>query len=477
MAERKPSWDSQQLLHPLRRSLFLILALILARPAPNPIRALTTQAQPRIGAVESFFRPTDAAEAGIGFERIIFEWRYLQPNGPKDWDTTQVPDVWLNDARSAGRMVVGLIKNAPKWATGSKLLGATPKGVYLPVDDPQNTWAIFIRELTAYYGTKWGIHHWIIYNEPDIRPQNTKNFEFAGSVKDYYQMVKVAYKVAHATDPDAVIHLAGFTYWHDVLYNRHQYLERLLRVASTDPEAKNNHYFFDVLTVHVFAGTEWVWTITRLFRNLTARVRLSPPIWIDEMNVRVTQDNGYPVGGGDSPVTLQQQASFIIQGTALGLAAGADHVEIYKLYDNDQHDNYEAWGLVRADGTRRPGYFALKTAAAYFGSTVKATRYKNEYATLVMLAQPDRTVYVIWNNTYQPVHVRIKPSPGSSSAEWVSVIGQTQTVTPNQGAYDLYLSPCSAPCAIQGEPQILIQAGSAQSGWVQIDQASVPLKK
>ncbi len=159
------------------------------------------------------------------------------------------------------------------------------------------------------------------------------------------------------------------------------------------------------------------------------------------------------------------------------MAAGADRVEIYKLYDNDQHDNYEAWGLVRADGTRRPGYFALKTAAAYFGSTVKATRYKNEYATLVTLAQPDRTVYVIWNNIYLPVHARIKPSPGSSSAEWVSVIGQTQTVTPNQGTYDLYLSPCSAPCAIQGEPQILIQPGPPQPGWVQIDQASVPLKK
>src|SRR5262249_49480172 len=156
----------------------------------------------------------------------------------------------------------------------------------------------------------------------DIRPQNTTFFEFAGSVKDYYQVLKVAYKVAHATDPDAVIHLAGFTYWHDVVYNRYLYLDRFLRLASTDPEAKDNHYFFDVLTVHVFGSTEWVWNITRLFSNITARVGISPAIWIDELNVRVTQDEGYPVGGGSPPVTVQQQAAFIIEGTALGLAAG-----------------------------------------------------------------------------------------------------------------------------------------------------------
>ena len=59
-------------------------------------------------------------------------------------------------------MVVRLVKNAPHWATGSKLLGAVPLGVTLPIYNPSNLWAAFIKKLVSYYGEKWGIHHWII---------------------------------------------------------------------------------------------------------------------------------------------------------------------------------------------------------------------------------------------------------------------------------------------------------------------------
>ena len=119
------------------RSLFIVLSLTMvtvgsaAIPIGRTARAQdsTRQQQSRIGAVESFFRPDDAVEAGVGFERIIFEWRYFQPNGPDDWDTSSVPDKWLTDARLGGRSVIGLIKNAPHWATGSDLLGAPPKAL------------------------------------------------------------------------------------------------------------------------------------------------------------------------------------------------------------------------------------------------------------------------------------------------------------------------------------------------------------
>src|SRR5262245_51436448 len=100
------------------------------QPAATPAPRLGVS-NSRFGAVESFFRPEDAVEAGVGWERIIFEWRYLQPNSPADWDTSHVPDKWLADAQRDGRLVVGLIKNAPHWATGSDLLGAVPLGLDL----------------------------------------------------------------------------------------------------------------------------------------------------------------------------------------------------------------------------------------------------------------------------------------------------------------------------------------------------------
>src|SRR5579871_3605257 len=53
-----------------------------------------------------------------------------------------------------------------------------------------------------------------------VRSQNTQTFEFAGTVADYYKVVKVAYIAAHAVDPQVVIHLAGLTYFQDVVYSR-----------------------------------------------------------------------------------------------------------------------------------------------------------------------------------------------------------------------------------------------------------------
>ncbi|HLY25735.1 MAG TPA: hypothetical protein VKQ72_05305 [Aggregatilineales bacterium] len=424
-----------------------------------------------MGAVESFYRPQDAADAGVGFERIIFEWRYFQPNSEDDWQTWSVPDSWLSTARRDGRMVVGLLKNAPNWATGSTLLGAVPLGLDYSIDDKRNLWANFVKKIVTYYGPKWNIHHWIIYNEPDIRPQNTTDFEFAGSVDDYYKLVKVAYKTAHANDPQAVIHLAGFTYWQDVVHNRSLYLERFVRTATNDPEGRKNGLFFDVLSVHVFETTDNVWYITQLFKQLLGEAGVTKPIWVDEMNALPTVDSGWPLQNYGIPVSLDQQAAFIIQGSALAMAAGADHVEVYRLYDNEVHDGYEAWGLVRNDGTHRPGFFALKTASTYFRDSTSVQRFKTAFATMVVFAQNGRTVYVAWNRTrHTPMTLHVRASdPASTDAKFVSMIGDEQTIAPGEvkeASYSADLPPCEQSCDVQGDPVILVQPGEPQPGWV-----------
>jgi hypothetical protein len=452
----------------------LVLVLATLGSGVSPTRSQSqlpsNLSEARFGAVESYLRPVDAVEAEVGWERIIFEWRYLQPNGPDDWDTSHIPDEWLDNARRAGRLIVGLVKNAPHWATGSDLLGAPALGLDLPIDDPSNVWAAFIKKLVSYYGEKWNIHHWIIYNEPDIRPENTSQFEFAGTVEDYYQTVKVAYKAAHATDPQVVIHLAGFTYWHDVVYQREFYLARFLKLAYADPEARENNLFFDVVTVHAYYGTDAVWSITRLARSLPRSFGYPKPVWINEFNARVTVDHGWPLGGGKPTVTLGEQASFIIQGAALALAAGAERAAVYKFYDNDVTENYEAWGLIRADGTRRPGFYALQTANRYFNGTIKAQRYTSPSAVLVTLEQPDKTVYVVWNRTTEPVYARIKAADRTATDSIVvSVAGLVQAAPPGEhadGSYELLLPPCTAPCAIQGEPRILVQRGTPKTVWI-----------
>ncbi|MFQ5814860.1 MAG: hypothetical protein ACE5I2_16905, partial [Anaerolineae bacterium] len=120
---------------------------------------------PRFGAVEAYDAPDQATLAGVGWERVIFWWYQLQPNGPEDWNGQYFPDEILDRERAQGREVVGLLNNTPHWATDGDPLRGVPRGLYLPHDDPNNLWAAFVRRVVSHYAGR--IDHWIIWNEPD----------------------------------------------------------------------------------------------------------------------------------------------------------------------------------------------------------------------------------------------------------------------------------------------------------------------
>ena len=72
-----------------------------------------------------------------------------------------------------------------------------PRGLYLPIDDPNNLWAAFVRKVVKRYAGR--IDHWIIWNEPDIEPPDD-GIQWGGTVADYYQLVKVAYQARQARE-------------------------------------------------------------------------------------------------------------------------------------------------------------------------------------------------------------------------------------------------------------------------------------
>lgn len=426
----------------------------------------------RFSVVEAYYRPKDAAELGVGWDRIIFEWRYLQPNSPADWDTSHIPDEWLQTAKDAQREVVGLIKNAPNWATGSKLLGALPLNLDKPITDPDNYFAAFITKLVRYYGPRWNIHHWIIYNEPDIRPEDTEQFEFAGDETDYYHVVKTAYKAAHAADPQAVIHLAGTTWWQDVLHHRPLYLDRFLRTALKDPEARANNLFFDVLTIHVYTWTRIVWDMSYQLRNLVTVLGFSKPIWIDEMNARITRDGNWRLPGSAKPITLEEQASFIVQAAALALGLGAERIGVYRLYDNRPPADAELWGLIRHDGTRRPAFQALRTVIRELSAATSARRVSQQGVTVVSLQLPGHSVTVLWNQTNKPITIH---TPAIHGAELLSPLGVSLGLTRNGRSNEFVLPPCDSDCTVEGEPRLLKQSDAPPPVYL-INESGKPVR-
>ncbi len=415
------------------------------RPTPDPC----------FGAIEAFWMPDAAYAANLGWERILFDWSQLQPDGPDDWDGLNVRREWLQNARDAEREIVGIIKNSPGWATDGAPHSGVPRGLYLPVDDPGNLWAVFVRRVSEVYAPQ-GVHRWIIWNEPDISAE-TYGHEFEGSVEDYYQLVKVAYQALHEVDQTAKVHLAGLTYWHDPTY-----LGRFLAVVKADPEAPANDYFFDVVSLHIYFQSETVFNIISETKDIMRMRGIEKPIWLNETNASPNLDPAWPIVRARFQITLEQQADYIIQASALALAAGAERIGIYKFADGYLPEGAESFGLIRADGSHRPGYTALKIVATHFAGVTDARLNIGRRAIVVTLTLPEeRTAYVLWARSDQPVTAYV--AARADDAVLIDVEGNEKSITPGTEGYELTLAAASCTagegCPVGGAPLILIQAG------------------
>jgi hypothetical protein len=426
--------------------------------------AQTAPPDPRFGVVESFRVPAAARDLNLGWERIIFYWSQLQRSGPDDeWNIFHVEDGWLADAAANGRQVVGLIENTPAWATDGTPGIGVPRGLDLPIDDPNNLWAQFVRKLVQRYAGR--VDHWIIWNEPDIEPPDD-GVQFAGSVADYYQLVKVAYLVAKQENPNAVIHLAGLTYYHDIVHKRVPYLQRYLDEARQDPSAAANHAYFDVATLHIYFNSDSVYDITQTIAGILGRNRLSQPIWINETNAAPSVDPLNPWLNPTRIVSLDQQADFIVHSFALSLAAGAQRVAVYKLVDIPAYDpGFPAFGLIRADGTHRPAYAALKMITTYFRDARQARLVRTGSTDLVTLDRGTQTTRVAWARGAATTTLTLPAL--ASEGVIVNLDGSTQPISAVNGEYELILpaAKCDDPnwgCAIGGQPIILVEAAPAQ---------------
>lgn len=416
---------------------------------PNP-------PDPRFGAVEAFWAPEQAAQAGLGWERILFYWREIQPTGAEDWNTLHVLEEWLVEADQQGREVVGVIKQTPAWATDGVENAGIPRGLYLPISHPQNLWANYTRKLAEYYAPR-GVHHWIIWNEPDIEA-GVNGYEFAGTPADYYQLLKVAYQTMKAADPQAIIHLAGTTYWHDALAGRTQYLQRLLEIAQNDPLASPNDHFFDVISLHIYFRSETIPAIVQEINHIQQQFGLNKPIWINETNAAPNQDPLWPVERPNFEVNLDQQAAFLVQAHTLGFAAGAERIGVYKFTDVLVGPGAEPFGLLRADLSPRPAYDAYVVMTQMLSGFETVTLHSTESYHHVAFVESDQIVHVLWARTREQVVGKVPAT--TTNATVVTLWGDSHLLSAYQGAYHLNLAgaQCAIECIIGGQPTYLVES-------------------
>ena len=456
------------------RHLITLLALLgILTSALASGQFLHTQAQspppdPRFGVVEAFWDASTAAEAGVAWERILFMWSELQPHGPDDWNTLHVPDEWLQAARAQGREVVGLLKNTPYWATDADppLEASPPRGLDLPIDDPGNLWAAFVRRAAAFYGPR-GVHRWIIWNEPDI-PAGVHGQEWMGDIEDYYRLLKVAYLAIKEVDPGARVHLAGLTFWHD-----RDWLRKFMAVAAADPEAPAHGYFFDAVSLHIYFQTSTVDYIVNEARAALAAFGLSKSVWINETNASPDADPQWPVTRPRWRVDLREQASFILQAYALGLAAGVERIAVYKLIDTGLPPGGEPFGLLRPDHSRRPAYSAYQLVTQHYAGARSVQLLRQPLVTQVTLDRGEHNTRVFWARTEAEVSLTVPAT--AAQALWIDQQGNAQTLDGSSGSFALTLP--GARCAdevlgcIIGGPTYLLVEGAPASGPVAAEPA------
>ena len=436
--------------------------LLLARPAaaqtPTPLPSPLPEGEgaerpvdPRFGVIEAFWEADDAADLNVGWDRILFYWNEIQPTGPDDWNTLHVLEEWLVEAQARDRMVMGLLKNTPQWATDGAPFSGVPRGLYLPVDDPDNLWAGYVRKVVEYYAPR-GVHHWIVWNEPEIEP-GVYGHEFGGSTQDYYQLLKVAYQVAKEHDPQAVIHLAGWSYWHDP-----NWLAEFLQVATADPEGRANNYFFDVITLHIYFRVETVEQLVEETWAIQQRFGLQKPLWINETNASPNLDPLWPVERPNFQVDLEQQAWFIVQAHALGFGARTARIGVYKLIDVLLPPGGESFGILRPDGSRRPAFDAYQTTIRHLeGFTYPVGRQQAPGFYAFTFKRPEGVTRILWARTADDVTVRLPAL--ADEAVLVSATGEEQPLRALDGYYQLRLrgARCTPACDIGGPPVFVVE--------------------
>ncbi|HWE63999.1 MAG TPA: hypothetical protein VHB98_19975, partial [Chloroflexota bacterium] len=261
----------------------------------------------RFGIVQAFEDPRAEQTVPIGWERLVFWWKELQPAGPNSWNAFATNhDQQIDSETRAGRKIVGLLINTPDWAAAVPSLHGVspPSGLYLPYDDPRNYWGHFVGLMARRYAGR--IDDWIIWNEVDI--PNGHWHTWGGSTADYAQLVKVAYLAARAANPHARIILAGDPYW----YDHGAWFADLAQRLSTSPGARAHGDYFDAVNLHLYSSPSEVIPIVTWYRKTMAHLGISKPIWIAETNVTPYDDSTRTYPRGDLRASLDDQASFIV---------------------------------------------------------------------------------------------------------------------------------------------------------------------
>jgi hypothetical protein len=461
----------------------LLLSLTLLSSATLPAAADPWYASaPVLGIVDAGRSATAARKAGATWDRALFLWQLIQPNGPSDWNLDgYIDQAKLTTTLSSGLPVVGVVQGTPPWADGDYHDGASgvPTGLDYPIDDARNTFGQYMLKLVRAY--KGRITTWVIWNEPDFLPGESGTWwTWSGNTADFYRLLKTAYRAVKAVDPGATVVFPATTYFADAVHGRELFLARVLQEANKDPEAPANGYFFDAVGVNLYCSLDAVYRVHGIYTAILAQYQLQKPLWLTETNCPVYNDATVPEPASGR-ITTNEQAAYLIEAIALARAAGYQRVGWYTMVDHDASSGIvDRWGLLRSDGTPRPAYSAFAAATTYLARSdvvVRLAPFGTATADGWPLARivvddplQHTRVQVMWRTADGPASVNV--AAAGSAAVVVDPLGFSSPAQRGDQGWTVQLPPPrvpqpSDPPGFQsaGYPVLLVESGVPFVGW------------
>ncbi len=431
---------------------------------------------PMLGIVDAGRQPVAARQAGATWDRALFLWQLIQPNGPTDWALdTYLDQANLKPTLMAGFPVVGVVQGTPGWAARNWHDGASavPSGLDLPVDDPRNTFGQFMLHLARQY--KGRITTWIVWNEPDFLPGESGTWwTWSGSAADFSRLMRTGYRAIKAVDPNATVVFPATTYFADAVHARALFLGRVLQEANTDRDAAANGFYFDAVGVNLYCSLDALYRVHGVYSSILAGYQLHKPLWLTETNCPVYNDRTTPQPASGR-ITTDEQAAFLIEAVAVARAAGYQRIGWYTMVDHaDTSGIFDRWGLLRADGSPRPAFRAFQVASRYLAQPGVTARLAplgmgtpdGWPITRVVLDNPsERTrVQVLWRTADGPASVSVEAA--GSAAQLIDPLGFSAAATRTDAGWDVPLPAVrvaqgSDPPGFQsnGYPILLVETG------------------
>jgi hypothetical protein len=298
---------------------------------------------------------------GVRWVRFDFDWSEIQAGGPKVYDFASYDRV-VDALTAADIQVLGILDYTPAWARGAGDTKFTP---------PKSAadFSAFAGQAAARYCGR--VSAWEIWNEPNLA-------QFWGPAPDaraYAALLKGAAAEIRRQAPSVVIVSGGlasaFDNGRDIPAAR--FLEQVYEAgAGASVSAIGNHPYMSPQVPTLLLPNNWSfsWGWPGGIRAVMARHGDGrKPVWVTEF--------GAPTLGRDAfgtVVTEARQAS-LVRGAfaALPRDGRAGPLFWYNYQDFCAPDPNRPsscfYGLVRADGTTKPGFEAYRMAGEPTGET------------------------------------------------------------------------------------------------------------